>query len=145
MYTDVLFCLHIDFVLVLFAENLVKVFDVVLIYIFDAIIVHDEREWDFSGLVAEKAFAVFDFDVVVFRKMGDEVVVRNASRITLSCTRLCWSLHRCSRRRRTWLGCSGQWWLAVWVVIRIKRIQRFWAKIWGKCSIYHRCGILLLA
>ena len=74
-----MFGLHVDLVLVLFTYNPVHMIDVVFVDIFDAEIVDYERARDVSGLVAEKAFGVFGFDVVVFCQMGDKVVVSYAS------------------------------------------------------------------
>ena len=66
VYADVLFCLHIYLALGLLSDNPVKMIDVVLVDIFDAKIVDDERERDFSGLVTEETFGVLGLDVVVF-------------------------------------------------------------------------------
>jgi len=68
----------VDFVFVFFADDALTMIDIGPIYIFDAIIVDDERERDFSGLVTEETFGMLDFDVAMLCEMGDEVVVSNA-------------------------------------------------------------------
>jgi len=66
-------------------EDSIQMIDVVLVDIFDAEIVDDKCERDFSCLVSEKAFGVFgvfgvfSFDVAVFCQMTDEVVMRYES------------------------------------------------------------------
>ena len=56
-------------------------FDVVLVYIFNAKIVDDESEGDIMGFMTEETFGVLGFDLGMFCEIGDEVVVSNFVRL----------------------------------------------------------------